>query len=176
MRYIMYPIIAVVVSAIIGAAGKIASKKHQEVMNDPTVSPMNFVITNKNGLYTVIYVIGLLFAIGLGIGLFSQSGFSAWLVIPAGFILLVAYGLMELYIWKIQVIGNEVIYTNTFGKVTRYNISDITRVTGKYIPNAGAYRLKVYAGDKKIFSIAETTDDVYLLKRLEELGVPCEEV
>lgn len=86
---------------------------------------------------------------------------------------LYSYGL--LFVWKIQVIDDDIIYTNFMGKSHRYRFSDITKVIAKpMVVGINPYKYAFYSGEQKIFSLDENTDDVYLLWRIEEAGIDTE--
>jgi len=114
-------------------------------------------------------------AVFLGVGLFIQDGLSAWMLIPLLFLLISYYSYALLYVWKIQVIDDDIIYTDFMGKSKRYHFSDINRVVAKPMKvGINPYKYIFYSKDRKIFSLDENTDDVYLLWRLEEAGIDIE--
>ena len=111
----------------------------------------------------------------LGVGMFIQDGMSAWMLMPLLFLLISYYSYALLYVWKIQVIGNDIIYTNVMGMSTRFHFFDIKRVVAKPMKvGINPYKYVFYSENRKIFSLDENTDDVYLLQRIEEAGIDIE--
>ena len=156
-------------------AGRQNARQHAEAINDPETSPMNFVITQYNKVLVFVPIAFLTLALFLGVGLFIQDGMSAWMLGPIIFLLLSLYSYALLFVWKIQVIDDDIIYTNFMGKSKRYHFSDINRVVAKPMKmGINPYKYIFYSKDRRIFSLDENTDDVYLLWRLEEAGIDIE--
>ena len=100
---------------------------------------------------------------------------SAWMLMPILSLLISFYSYALLYVWKIQVIDNDIIYTNVTGTSTRFHFSDIKRVAAKPMKvGINPYKYIFYSKDRTIFSLDENTDDVYLLQRIEEAGIDIE--
>ena len=156
-------------------AGRQNARQHAEAINDPETSPMNFVITQYNKVLVFVPIVFLTVAVFLGVGLFIQDGMSAWMLMPILSLLISFYSYALLYVWKIQVIGNDIIYTNVIGTSTRFHFSDIKRVVAKPMKvGINPYKYVFYSENRKIFSLDENTDDVYLLQRIEEAGIEVE--
>lgn len=151
-------------------------RKQEERRQDPTITPNHFSIVQQAGLVTLFIWIALVAFVIMFIVILLEEEISIYLeIVPIVFFMLSAYVLAAVYIWRIDVDGNTISYRNMFGRRTVYDISEITRVVA--IPkSAGAfgYKYKFFNEEKKLFTIDENTDNVYLLQRLEERGIHAE--
>ena len=103
-------------------AGRLNARQHAEAINDPDISPMNFVITQYNKVLVFVPIVFLTLALFLGVLLFIQDGISAWMLGPIIFLLLSLYSYALLFVWKVQVTDDDIIYTNFMGKSKRYHL------------------------------------------------------
>lgn len=171
MRYIL---ISIVVAAAMAYMGKIRNKKHEDKMNDPTITPMNFVIRVEFGLMAILFWLAIIGGLAVFIGVLMAGDGLLWASIGILFGALGVWGILYQKVWQIEVIGNDIAYRNCLGRVTRYRMEDITEVKAQEVNNG--YRYRFYSGNKKLFTIDETTDDVFLVTRLRESGVTYTEV
>ena len=169
-------IIVIVVLLVMSFVVKSGKAKREQVRQDPNVTPEHFVIRQYAGVLGVMFcVLALVCFAGMMVCIGAKAGWGPTLIL-AGFTLLCALPLLSMYVWQIEVDGDRLRIRNMFGRVRYLDIREIRRVTAKP-RNMGIaeYAYKFFGADgTKLFSLDENTDDIYLLQRLEEIGVMAE--
>lgn len=172
---VKYALIALVVLATIAYMRNYNLRKQEERVQDPTITPQHFNIVQRMGLVVIFIWIALIGGVALFIGILKDPESNLlWVLVPLLMILGAIYCLASVYIWRIDVEGNTILYRNLFGRRTEYDITDISRVLAKSRNGIYGYRYVFYSDEKKLFTVDENTDNVYLLQRLEERGVHAE--
>ena len=137
------------------------------------MTPEHFVIHQYRGFIAGVLIISVIGGLAITTYCIVDDGPIAVSLLFAAVTVVCVFGVISLYVWQIEVDGDEVRFRNSFGKVQVLDIHDVQRVTAKP-RNMGIneYAYKFYGSDgRKLFSIDENTDDVYLLQRLLENGV-----
>lgn len=167
-RWIVFSIITVIIERKI--KGKIIRKKEirkrefEQAKNKKRLLE-NYTIQNQRILFWIMLGAFLLFGtLFLYIALIKPDAFIV--VCSIAFTLLFLFGVLNTGVWKVTVKGEDIMFRNSFGITKRYRFDDITYVDKK----SGA--LKVYSGNKKIFTFDKNIDYLYFDIQISLKGIP----
>jgi len=95
-------------------------------------------------------------------------------VIPL--VVLLMFGTLGMIVFKMVIRNNEILIVSPFGKRTRLNFSDITKLNGKdQKQGAKTHRYEIYTKDKVYCISCDETGFSLFMQIVKEKGIPIEE-
>lgn len=173
--FVRYAFIVIAVLFVTLYMNSRREKQREKRLSDPSITPENFTIRQDMGP-VIVAMFWMVIALGVFLGAFLMvMGESAFfLLLGLFFVALGGFGLMGQYVWRIDVNGNDISYRGYTGKVRNYRMEEISKVTVKDGSMGSGQKLTFWSGSSKMFVIDENVDDVYLLQRAMDAGVPVE--
>jgi len=165
-------IVTSIITAIIEGKikGKIRRKKEirkKEFEQDKNKERLlkNYTIQNQRIFFWIMLGPFLLFGtLFLYIALIEPDAFTEFCSLA--FTMFFLFGVLNAGVWKVTVEGENIMFRNSFGIIKRYRFDDITYVDKK---RSGA--LKVYSGNKKLFTFDENIDYFYFDMQISLKGI-----
>jgi hypothetical protein len=139
--------------------------------NKPKLGEKEYVIKSDKLFFWIMLVGFLFFSYCLCMSIVDSQldwgtggGFGA-------FTLFTLMGVLKTSLWRVRVDGMQIEFRSTFGRTRVYSFSDVTK--GLYKKGG---ELRIYAGDKRIFTFEELIDSSPFEFQMLELGIPMEEL